>query len=227
MFEHLTLPIILSIATLAIIDSINPVEIFAGLYLFTTKKPINLFLPYAIGIFLFHLILGFILYYSFHFILDLKILDSPIFDRSIELIGGIILIILGFKLKRHNKIQTQKILNPSPFSTLLLGISITLSALPTSAAYFSALGIIANDKLGFDSLILLLLIYNLIFVLPLFILLTIYLISQKQSQKIFTKIRNFITLHLNKILKIILIIIGSLLILDVLLYIFHSFKWFF
>ena len=192
MFEDLTLPIILSIAGLAIVDSINPVELFAGLYLFSTKKPINLFLPYAIGIFLFHLILGFIFYYGFHFILDLKILNSPIFDRSIELIGGIALIVLGFKLKKHNKIQSQKILNPSPFSTLLLGIGITLSALPTSAAYFSALGIITNENLGFNDLIFLLIIYNLIFVLPLFILLIIYLISQEQTTPLRSKLRSCI-----------------------------------
>lgn len=223
MFEHLTLSIVLSIAALALVDSINPVELAAGIFLFTTKKPIARFLPYTIGIFFFHLIVGFIFYYGFHFILDLHIFDSHIFDRIIELIGGIVLICLGILMKKKNKIKTQAIASPSPLSTFLLGIGITASAIPTSAAYYSALGIIANDKLGFDSLGLLLLMYNLIFVLPLFILLAIYLIFQDKSQAIFEKVRNFIALHLNKILRVIVILIGLYLIVDFSLYVFHAY----
>lgn len=221
MFDNLTLSIIISIAALAAVDSINPVELLAGIFLFTTQKPISRFLPYTIGIFVFHLLIGFILYYTFHFILDFHIFDNPVFDRSIELIGGILLIVFGLIMKKKNRASAKMILSPKPLYTFLLGIGITASAIPTSAAYFSALGIIANDKLGFSSLSLLLLLYNVIFVLPLFILLIIYLIFRKNSEKIFEKIRNLITDHLNIGLKVIFVIIGLLLITDFFFYIFH------
>jgi len=221
MFENLSLSIIVSIAALAAVDSINPVELLAGIFLFTTKKPIGRFLPYIIGIFFFHLLIGFVLFYTFHFILDLKIFDSQIFDRSIELIGGILLVIFGIVMKKHNKSTAKTVLDPKPLYTFLLGIGITASALPTSAAYFSALGIIANDKLGFESLSLLLLIYNVIFVLPLVVLLIIYLIFKDKSEKIFESARNFIFLRLNPFLKVVFILVGLFLITDFILYLFH------
>lgn len=222
MFENLSLSIVVSIAVLAAIDSINPVELLAGIFLFTTQKPIGRFLPYIIGIFFFHLVIGFALYYTFHFVLDLKILHSAVFDRSIELAGGILLVFFGITMKKHNQTKAKTILNPKPLYTFLLGIGITASALPTSAVYFSALGIIANDKLGFESLSLLLLIYNIIFILPLIVLLIIYLIFQDKSQKIFESARNFILLRLNAILKVAFILIGLYLISDFIIYLFHK-----
>ncbi|MFA6296868.1 MAG: GAP family protein [Patescibacteria group bacterium] len=222
MFENLTFTIIISIASLAILDSINPLELLAALFIFSIKKPISRFLPYVIGIFFFHFLVGFILYYTLHFILNLNIFNSPIFDRSLEIIAGILLIIVGLKMKKHNKSTIKTILNPKPLYTFLLGLGITASALPSSAVYFSALGIIANDDLKFASLALLLLIYNIIFVLPLFILLAIYLLFQKRSEKVFSKIRNFIQHRLNSILKVIIILVGSFLILDFILYLFHT-----
>ena len=220
MFENLTTPIILSIATLAAIDSINPGEILAGLFIFSIPKPISRFLPYVIGIFLFHFLVGFVLYYTLHFILDLSIFNSQIFDRSVELIGGILLVILGFKMKKHNRSTAKKTLDPKPLYTFLLGIGITASALPASASYFSALGIIANDKLSFGSLGFLLLLYNMIFILPLIIMLAIYLIFKKGSERIFEGVRNFILIRLNAILKVVVILAGLFLIIDVILYIF-------
>lgn len=221
MFTNLSLSIIISIAALACVDSINPVELLAGIFLFTAKKPISRFLPYAIGIFFFHLLLGFVFYYTFHYILDLKIFDSPIFDRSIELIGGILLVAFGFIMKKYNKSKAESILNPKPLYTFLMGIGITASAIPTSAAYFSALGIVANNKLNFDGLSFLMLIYNIIFVLPLFILLIIYILSRKNSQKIFESVRNFITQRLNAILKVVFVLAGLVLITDFIFYLFH------
>ena len=221
MFQNLSLSIIVSIAALAAVDSINPVELLAGIFLFTAQKPISRFIPYVIGIFLFHLLLGFVFYYGFHYVLDLKIFDSPIFDRSIELIGGILLIVFGLIMKKHNRSKAESILNPKPLYTFLLGIGITASAIPTSAAYFSALGIVANNELGLDSLGFLLLIYNIIFVLPLFVLLIIYIIFKKNSQKIFESARNFITHRLNAILRIIFVLVGLVLITDFIFYLFN------
>lgn len=222
MIQDIGLSIVLSIAGLAALDSINPVELLAGIFLFTIKKPLSRFFSYTIGIFVFHLILGFILYYAFHFILDLKIFDSPVFDRSIELIGGILLIYLGFTMKNQNRGTAKAILNPTPLQTFLLGIVITASAIPTSAAYYSALGIIANNKLPFGELSFLLIMYNIIFVLPLFILLGIYLIFKNRSEKIFEHVRNFIVRKLNKLMRIILILVGLLLIANFIEYLFQK-----
>lgn len=221
MFENLTLAIVISIIGLAALDSINPLELLAALFIFTIKKPVSRFFPYVVAIFSLHFLVGFILYYTLHFILNLNIFDSPIFDRSLEIIAGIFLIIVGIKMKKHNKSTIKKVLNPKPIYTFLLGLGITASALPSSAVYFSALGIIANDDLGFSSLALLLFIYNIIFILPLFILLLIYLLLRKRSEKIFAKIRNFIQHRLNSILKIFIIFVGAFLLLDFILFLFH------
>lgn len=220
--EYIDLSIIISISVLAAIDSVNPVEILAGVFLFSVKKPLNSFFSYVTGIFVFHLLAGYIFYYAFNFILNLKILDSVFFDRSIELIGGVLLIIFGFMMKKHNKSANREIIDLRPIYTFLLGIGITASAIPTSAAYYSALGIIANDNLKFGSISLLLILYNLIFVFPLFILLAIYLLFRQNSKRIFEKVRNFIICRLNGVLKVIFILAGLFLVTNFVFYIFFA-----
>lgn len=219
MLENIGLPIVISIAALAAVDSINPVEFLAGIFLFTIKKPLKSFFSYTTGIFVFHFLLGFALYYIFNYILNLKIFDSPVFDRSIELIGGVLLIILGLRMKKRNESTVRRSFNVKPLYTFLLGIGITISAIPTSAAYYSALGIIANNNLTFGNLAFLLLLYNLIFILPLFILLAVYILFRKYSENIFEKIRVFIAHRLNRLLRVILILAGLFLIIDVFLYV--------
>lgn len=219
MDENIGLSIIASIIGLAAIDSINPVEFLAGIFLFTIKKPLSRFFPFTIGIFIFHFFTGYVFYYAFNFILGLKVFDYPVFDRSVELIGGIFLIILGFRIKKHNKSTIKRIIDPKPLYTFLLGMGITISAIPTSVAYYSAIGIIADNKLSFSDLSFFLLLYNLIFVFPLFVFLAIYLFFRKHSEKIFEKARSFIVIRLNKILRVIFILVGLLLVINFIFYI--------
>lgn len=214
------LSVIIPIFVLALIDSINPVELLAGILLFTIKKPLNRFLYYVSGIFVFHFLLGFIFYYVFNFIFDLKILSSPILDRPIELVGGMLLIIFGLTLKKKNKSEARKIIDPKPLYVFLLGIGITITAIPTSVSYFSALGIMAENDLDFRNICFLLLMYNLIFILPLILLLAVYLLSGKHSEKIFQKVRTFIISRLNRLLKIVLILAGSYLVINFFMYLF-------
>jgi len=208
----------LSIIILALIDSINPVELLAGILLFTIKKPLTRFLYYISGIFVFHFILGFIFYYILNFIFDLKVLSSPFLDRPIELIGGILLIIFGLTLKQKNKAEVKKIIDPKPLYVFLLGIGITMSAIPTSVSYFSALGIMAENDLSLWDMCLLLLLYNLIFILPLIFLLGIYLLFGKRSESIFQKVRVFIISRLNRLLRVILVLVGLYLVINFLIF---------
>lgn len=212
MFLGITPSVFIPIIILAAIDSINPVELLAGIFLFTAKNPLKCFFFYVIGIFVFHFLLGFCFYYSFNYILSLEIFKSSIFDRSVELIGAVLLIIFGFRMKKSNKPRTDMDIRPA--HVFLLGIMITASAIPTSASYYSALGIIARKNMAFGDISLLLSVYNFIFIAPLFVLLALYLLFGEYSKTIFGKIRFFISAHLNKLLKIVLVLAGLYLIFD-------------
>ena len=206
------LAVILPIIVLAAIDSINPVEILAGIFLFTFKKPAKSFFSYTLGIFIFHFAVGLAFYWGIDFLLHLAVLKSPFLDRAVELVCGILLVFFGLSMKKRNKVSEKTILNPRPAYTFLLGIGITITALPTSAAYYAALGIMARNRLAWEGTALLLILYNLIFIAPLFVLLGVYLAGRQKSAKIFERIREYISVRINRLMRVILVLAGLYLI---------------
>ncbi len=114
--------------------------------------------------------------------------------------------------QREKQHATKKIKSVSPASLAVLGVIATIAELATALPYFAFLAVLLNYELSFFSVIIILLIYNFIYSLPLIILYFIY----RKKQDLFERFYLFIKRRMKKwaavVIPLILILIGIVLI---------------
>lgn len=86
-----------------------------------------------------------------------------------------------------------KIKSVSPMALVALGVGATISELTTALPYFAFLAIIFKYQLSFLQLSFILILYNIIYTLPLMILYFIYIKAQGKFDQIYTVIKGQIT----------------------------------
>ena len=117
------------------------------------------------------------------------------------------------KEKEYGEAETLKTL-----SAFWIGASINLIGLPFAIPYFAAIDQILKSDLNWFPAVIALLIYNLLYILPFFVLIIIRYIYKEKSDQLFAVINEKMEKMGNVILPLILIIIGSGLIVDAIMY---------
>ncbi|RAM50647.1 MAG: hypothetical protein C6Y22_15820 [Hapalosiphonaceae cyanobacterium JJU2] len=179
--------LLVSLFACALIDSLNPTGTVLQIYLLSTPRPIVRSATFIFGIFAAYWTGGLL------FALGLTKVIADLFnsiDRFIyviQFISGVVLIATGWTLNTSSKKQ-KTIKRPKslkPIHTFLLGMVVTVWDLPTAIPYISAIDQLIRLKLDLPRLMLALFLYNLIFVLPLIVLLGIYLLLKDKSAALF------------------------------------------
>lgn len=201
---------------IAIADSLNPVTIAAQVYLLSTQKPVIRVASYIVGVFATYYTGGFLIVLGLGKIIqDLFANPGPI-DYILQFIIGILLVIFGYKIGRPAE-QTTPLKQPRSLKsihTFLLGFAVTVSDLPTALPYLAALERIVQAKLDLWKIALTLLLYNLLYVLPLFVLLGLYLMTQERSARLLQEIGHHINKWNHRLTVAFFYLIGTLLIID-------------
>jgi cytochrome c biogenesis protein CcdA len=219
-----------SIITLALIDSLNPSTIAAQIFLLALKKPISRVISFILGTFVMYTAFGFIIVF---------ILGEPIkgffyergsTDYLILLAIGIALIavgtILGWKRyigkegRSKSEGYVKKAMAPmmamlktlNPVHTFFFGMASTAFDLPTSAFYFVALASLLEAGVGPFETTSLLILYNLLYILPLIVILLIYMIARDRSGPLMNRINKLIGEWSGRLVISILICIGVILV---------------
>jgi cytochrome c biogenesis protein CcdA len=219
-----------SIITLALIDSLNPSTIAAQIFLLALKKPISRVVSFILGTFVMYTAFGFIIVF---------ILGEPIkgffyergsTDYLILLAIGIALIavgtILGWKRyigkegRSKSEGYVKKAMAPmmamlktlNPVHTFFFGMASTAFDLPTSAFYFVALASLLEAGVGPFETTSLLILYNLLYILPLIVILLIYMIARDRSGPLMNRINKLIGEWSGRLVISILICIGVILV---------------
>lgn len=219
-----------SIITLALIDSLNPSTIAAQIFLLALKKPISRVISFILGTFVMYTAFGFIIVF---------ILGEPIkgffyelgsTDYLILLAIGIALIavgtILGWKRyigkegRSKSEGYVKKAMAPmmamlktlNPVHTFFFGMASTAFDLPTSAFYFVALASLLEAGVGPFETTSLLILYNLLYILPLIVILLIYMIARDRSGPLMNRINRLIGEWSGRLVISILICIGVILV---------------
>ncbi len=219
-----------SIITLALIDSLNPSTIAAQIFLLALKKPISRVVSFILGTFVMYTAFGFIIVF---------ILGEPIkgffyelgsTDYLILLAIGIALIavgtILGWKRyigkegRSKSEGYVKKAMAPmmamlktlNPVHTFFFGMASTAFDLPTSAFYFVALASLLEAGVGPFETTSLLILYNLLYILPLIVILLIYMIARDRSGPFMNRINKLIGEWSGRLVISILICIGVILV---------------
>ena len=215
-----------SLIAIAALDSLNPSAITLQIYLLGTTKPIPRSIAFVIGIFLAYWTSGLLALLGLDRLIQTVIgnsgfsLSTPLF-YIIQLLTGIILLIVGIILRiptQSEPVKAPKKLNLA--RTFLLGMSITILELPTALPYFAAIEQISRAKLDLLSTMIILAMYNLIFVLPPIALIVIYLFFRRQSfaLPLLQRINRSITIYSPHIIRFLILGLGIFFIADSLVY---------
>lgn len=222
--------LIAHLIAIAALDSLNPTATAIQVYLLSTPKPIVRSLLFILGVFLAYWTAGLLIVLGFGKVITTLIssagsfLSDPII-YLLQFIIGAVMLAIGWTLNTADKQKAVKHpKNLKPTHTFLLGLGVTLWEFPTALPYLAVLERVIQARLDLLSIMSVLGVYNVLFVLPLVVLLGIYIVFQESAAALLKAINRSINKFAPKILRVILIGLGAVLIIDCIAYLFgHPF----
>ena len=216
-----TSALLASVVAIAVIDSINPNAMAVQVYLLTTPKPVARSIAFILGDFVAAWLTGLLLAFGITsaIVRIFNSLNEVIY--VLQFILGVVLIIIGYNLDQFIKPQTpaKRPKSLKPLHTFLLGVTMAFVEAPTALPYLVAIERITRANLPLHQTIAVLTLYNIIFVLPLTVLLGMYLLLRERSTHLINRINRAIVAWFPQIMRVILLLLGSALILDCIAYI--------
>ena len=205
------------IVAIAAIDSLNPTATALQIYLLTTPKPVGRSIALISGIFVAYWTVGLLATVGLARLIQWVFLTYSEWISLIQCILGIALLYVGWTLNSSSNAHQPLKNKPNslqPIHTFFLGMSVTLLEAPTALPYIAAIERIAQAKLSFYDLAGVLSIYNVVFVMPLIGLLGIYIAFQDRRTELLKRINQSITQWTPKILRVLLLVTGSVLLVS-------------
>lgn len=205
---------------IAALDSLNPTTTAVQICLLTTPNPVARSVSFIAGVFLTYWAAGVAVALGVGQLeLNFPSLPESLF-YMIQLIIGVVLFMVGWNLNKFsaNSKEVKRPFRLTIVHTFLFGSAATLWDFPTALPYLAAIERIIRLQLDTLTTIGILAIYNLIFVLPLIVLLGIYLSQGEQSIHLIRAIQRSMQKWGSKILRMLLVGLGLLLIADCIAY---------
>lgn len=213
----MTAPLFLTLIGIAALDSLNPSLFLAQFYLLTTQRPVPRILSYITGVVLVNFLGGLLFLGGVWSFLRAWFtgLDTTVLAVAELLLG---LGLLGFGMWMRAKPtaagEAKKPHSLSPFHTFLLGAVVMLNELTTALPYLVAIERIAQAELSTWGALGALLLYNLVFALPLLAFLVLLVVLGKRFTSQLDRINQGISVWMPRVLKYAAIIFGVALTID-------------
>ncbi|HEY5428735.1 MAG TPA: GAP family protein [Solirubrobacteraceae bacterium] len=190
------LEVTLVVISLAVADSVNPVTIAVALYLASTDSSRSRLAGFAAGVFGVYALGGAVLILGPGQLLDAAATsaDTRAFHIASILLGALLLIgALVLFRRRHQSVQAAPaVARLSARSALALGAAVTALDLPTAFPYFAALAAILGSGVATGSQLVLLAAFNVIYVLPLALILAVRMFAGERCDPMFARGRQMI-----------------------------------
>jgi cytochrome c biogenesis protein CcdA len=184
--NRLMLALTLLVASLAVADSVNPVTLVIAVYLASTPEPRRRLAGFAIGVFLTYLVGGAVLVLGPGELLRTAVHGSRTsgFHVASVVTGAVVIALAGvlWALRERFTRRRLPVSPPSPGSALALGAGVTVIDLPTALPYFAAIGAIVSSDAGLLGQLLLLVLFNALYVLPLAAVLAAHSVFGERSE---------------------------------------------
>jgi cytochrome c biogenesis protein CcdA len=184
------------VVSIGLADSLNPTTIGPALYLSTGQRPRARVFQFTLGVFVVCLLGGAIIALGPGQLL-LSLVPKP--NRQtrhiLEVVVGVAMTAAAALLWRHRKRLSDREARDLPAegkSSAVLGATIMVVELPTAFPYFAAIAAIVGSGLGPPRQILLLLLFNICFVLPLIAILVMLTVWGERAQPRLTRAREFL-----------------------------------
>jgi cytochrome c biogenesis protein CcdA len=211
--------LILGMLGLALVDSVNPSLFVTQFYLLTTERPLPRMASYIAGVLLVNLAAGLVVLMGIQFFLvDLFAQITPRVWRSLELLAGLVLVGVGLAVRGRKGTERSARLPRSlhPLHTFLLGAVITMQEVVTAAPYLIAIERIAQAQLSLLENLLLLALYNAIYIAPLLIVIGVFVASGTRMLDRLARINRAISIWLPRLFGYVCLLAGAALTIDAL-----------
>ena len=187
------------VASIALADSLNPSTIGPGLYLASGKNPRSALTQFIAGVFAVNTVGGALIALGpGQAVLALVPHPGPTTVDILEVLAGVVMLIFGIVLwQRRQRLARHNLPSPSAGgkSSLLLGITIAGVELPTAFPYFAAIAAIVGSGQGPINQLIALGVYNVIFVLPLILMIVTITFAGDESERILGRARDWLQAH--------------------------------
>jgi cytochrome c biogenesis protein CcdA len=200
------------VLSIGLADSMNPSTIAPGLYLASGSRALRDLTQFTAGVFAVTLLGGALVVVGPGEAL-LALVPHP--DATaryvLELVAGVAMLLVGAWLWRnHARLSQRELPTPSSHgrSGFLLGATIAAVELPTAFPYFAAIAAIVGSGLRLWHQLILLVIYNACFVLPLLIVIAVVAVAGDDATRILTRVREALQRHWPKLLGSLALLAG-------------------
>jgi cytochrome c biogenesis protein CcdA len=202
--------------TIGLVDSLNPTTIGPALYLAYMDHPRRRVLEFTAGVFLVYFVGGALILLGPGQLLRSVLPHPHRTPRHIaEIVAGVLLIVAASFVWRSRERIVKRGLPQArrKGSSALLGAGITAVELPTAFPYFAAIAAILGAGIDLGPALLLLLIFNVCFVLPLLGIVLVLTIGGPRTERMLGLGRAFLERRWPHILAILVIGVGVVAIL--------------
>lgn len=199
------------VISIGLADSVNPSTIAPALYLASGERARGKVTEFTIGVFAVYLAGGVLIALGPGQLIR-SLLPHPHHQaRDIaELVAGVLLIVAAVLIWRHRGRLTARGLpkGAQRKSNLILGATITAVELPTAFPYFAVIAAVVGSGLDPGREFVLLLLFNVCFVLPLVGIIGTLTFAGRHAERILAVGRNFLERHWPKLLAGLVLLVG-------------------
>lgn len=187
------------VVSIAFADSLNPSTVGPGLYLASGKHPRSALIQFTTAVFAVNFLGGAVVALGpGQAVLALVPHTGHTARYILELIAGMVMLVGAAILwRRRTKLARHELPSPSAEgkSSFLLGLTIAGVELPTAFPYFAAIAAIVGSGLGVASQVIALAVYNIVFVLPLILMVITIMVAGDRAQPILEQGRDLLQRH--------------------------------
>jgi len=184
------------VVSIGIADSLNPTTIAPALVLASGERALHNLAHFTAGVFVIYFLGGAAVALGpGELLLDAIPNPHHTFRHILEVVAGVIMLgVAGLVWRNRHRLAARRLDRPAVEgkSSFLLGLTITTVELPTAFPYFAAIAAIIGAGPNPGSVLLLLLLFNVCFILPLLLMiLTLYLAGDHATETL-ARWRNFL-----------------------------------
>jgi cytochrome c biogenesis protein CcdA len=184
---------VIPVASLALADAINPVTILVAAYLASRSDPRPRLAGFVLGVFFVYLLGGLLLLLGPGELLHVTLRgrESRGFHIASVVLGVSAISAAAFLWIRRSTWGRARLPDRAlqPGSALVLGAVVTAIDLPTAFPYFAAIGVTASSGASLAGQVLLLVLFNALYVLPLAVMLVAHLLLGARFEPFAVRLR--------------------------------------
>jgi cytochrome c biogenesis protein CcdA len=205
------------VITIGLADSLNPTTIGPALYLAGGQRARRQVAHFTLAVFVVYLIGGLAIALGpGQLLLSLVPHPGKRVSFILEVVAGVALLTAAaFLWGYRHQLMRRKVPTPNPEgrSSAMLGATITAVELPTAFPYFAAIAAIVGSGLGLPRQVVLLVLFNICFVLPLVAISATLAFAGERAKGLLISGRNKLEAHWPTALAVIFLVAGAFVVL--------------